>query len=74
MITYITCLKEKAEEYDTIINWISWEPTTQTCSQCGHRFIGESKLTLNTRKYKCSKCGMIEDRDVNAAKNIYNLK
>ena len=66
-------LKQKAEEYDTVINWISWEPTTQTCNICNHRFEGEDKLTMKDRVYKCSVCGNIEDRDVNAAKNIYKL-
>ena len=67
-------LKQKAELYETEINWISWEPTTQTCSSCGYRFYEDEKLSLKDRKYICPKCGMIEDRDVNSAKNIYNLK
>ena len=66
--------EQKAELYNTEINWISWEPTTQTCSSCGHRFIEGEKLSLKDRKYICPQCGMIEDRDINAAKNIYNLK
>ena len=67
-------LKQKAELYDTIINWISWEPTTQTCSSCGHRFIKDEKLSLKDRKYICPNCNLTLDRDINAAKNIYNLK
>ena len=67
-------LQEKALEYSTDIYWISWEPTTQTCSQCGHRFEGDNKLTMKDRVYKCPICGNVEDRDVNAAKNIYKMK
>ena len=46
-------LKQKAEIYKSVINWISWEPTTQTCSYCGHRFINNEKLTPKDRKYIC---------------------
>lgn len=67
-------LRQKSEIYNTEINWISWEPTTQTCSSCGHRFMEDEKLSLNDRKYVCPECGMVEDRDINAAKNIFNLK
>ena len=67
-------LKQKAEEYNTVINWISWEPTTQTCNVCKHRFEGDNKLTMKDRVYKCPVCGNVEDRDVNAAKNIYKMK
>ena len=40
--------------------------TTQGCSTCGNlwKTIGSSKI------YKCDKCNLICDRDINAAKNI----
>ena len=40
-------------------------PTSQECSSCGRI----QKLKLSNRTYRCS-CGLILDRDVNAAKNI----
>lgn len=43
-----------------------WEPTTQTCSCCGHR----QKMKLRERIFDCEKCDMVLDRDHNAAKNI----
>ncbi|RLF62649.1 MAG: transposase [Thermoplasmata archaeon] len=43
-----------------------FEPTTQICSSCRHR----QKLSLSERMFRCPKCGLIMDRDVNAAKNI----
>ena len=43
-------------------------PSSQICSCCGHR----QKLALNERTYKCTHCGMILDRDFNAAINIRN--
>lgn len=44
-----------------------WFPSSKTCSGCGH--INET-LTLATRKWTCSECGMSHDRDINAAKNV----
>ena len=66
-------LKRKAEEYDTVIKEISWEPTTQTCSECGYVRTGENKVTLQERTYVCPQCGFKCNRDVNAARNIYEL-
>jgi len=40
--------------------------TSQNCSNCGARI----KKSLSTRTHKCTKCGFVEDRDVNAAKMI----
>ena len=40
-------------------------PSTQLCSNCGRKH----KLTLSERTYKCE-CGLIIDRDINAAINI----
>ncbi|MCR0410741.1 transposase [[Clostridium] innocuum] len=36
------------------------------CNRCG----AKRKIGLNERIYQCPKCGHIEDRDINAAKNI----
>lgn len=43
--------------------------TSQDCSQCGHR----QKLSLSDRTYTCPCCGLVIDRDFNAAKNILRL-
>jgi putative transposase len=43
-----------------------WEPTSQTCSSCGHR----QKMDLAQRIFECSDCGLQLDRDHNAAINI----
>jgi len=40
--------------------------TSQDCSNCGARI----KKSLSTRTHKCTKCGFVEDRDINAAKII----
>lgn len=47
-------------------------PTTQTCSNCGNVLQGKDKLTLNNRIYHCKECNHEQDRDENAARNIYN--
>ncbi|HHT26103.1 MAG TPA: transposase, partial [Firmicutes bacterium] len=43
-----------------------FEPTSQTCSQCGHR----QPMPLSERLFECSGCGSVMDRDHNAACNI----
>ncbi|MYI71867.1 MAG: IS200/IS605 family element transposase accessory protein TnpB [Synechococcus sp. SB0673_bin_10] len=63
-----TLLESKAEIYGREVKIISrWEPTSQTCSACGHR---DGKKSLSVRAWRCSACGAEHDRDVNAAKNI----
>ena len=44
-------------------------PSTKTCSQCG--WIKE--MSLQDRVYKCPHCGLVIDRDLNAAINILRL-
>ena len=46
-------------------------PSSQTCSSCG--FINKEMTNLEIREYKCPQCGMIMDRDVNAAINLKNM-
>ena len=43
-------------------------PSSQLCSCCGHR--SKEMKDLKLREYKCSKCGNILDRDINASLNI----
>ncbi len=42
-------------------------PSTKTCSGCG---VKNQDLTLSDRTWVCQSCGVIHDRDVNAAINI----
>jgi len=42
-------------------------PSSKTCSDCGHINRG---LKLSDRTYICSKCGLVLDRDENAARNL----
>lgn len=43
-----------------------WERTTGKCSSCGHK----QKLELKDRIFECIHCGLVLDRDHNAAINI----
>jgi len=42
-------------------------PSSKTCSGCG---AVKTTLTLKERQYKCSRCGLEIDRDLNAAINL----
>ena len=43
-----------------------WYPSSQNCHICGHR----QKMPVTKRTYVCPSCGMVMDRDYNAAINI----
>ncbi len=43
--------------------------TSQDCSGCGHR----QKMPLSERTYTCPCCGLVIDRDLNAARNILGV-
>ena len=44
-----------------------WYPSSKTCSKCG---AVKAKLSLSERTYRCDGCGLVMDRDLNAAVNI----
>jgi putative transposase len=47
-----------------------WEPSSKTCSGC--RWVNEN-LTLADRIFHCQQCGLVLDRDLNAAINLRKL-
>lgn len=51
-------------------------PSTQTCYQCGHVKKGEEKMKRGDRTYRCNNkdCNHVDDRDENAAKNLWACK
>ncbi|WP_341733021.1 transposase [Microcoleus sp. EPA2] len=58
----------KSEKLGRELRVISrWEPTSQTCSDCGFKW---GKLDLSIRELICLNCGTHQDRDLNAARNI----
>ncbi len=42
-------------------------PSSKMCSRCGHR---KKDLSLSEREYECEQCGLVIDRDLNAALNL----
>ena len=47
-----------------------WFASSKTCSGCG---AVKTKLALSERTYVCTACGLVMDRDVNAARNLAAL-
>ena len=47
-----------------------WEPSSKRCSSCG--WVDED-LTLADRTFHCEQCGLVRDRDLNAAINLVQL-
>jgi putative transposase len=63
---FIMILIFKAEEAGRTVIKVNPAYTSQDCSRCGHR----NQITLATRIYQCSKCGLVIHRDRNGAKRI----
>ena len=55
-----------AERGKQLIKVDKWYPSSQICHCCGHR----QPMPLKIRVYQCPECGMVCDRDLNAAINI----
>jgi putative transposase len=47
-----------------------WEPSSKRCSGCGWL---DEELTLADRTFHCEQCGLVLDRDLNAAINLVKL-
>ncbi|MCK9928645.1 IS607 family element RNA-guided endonuclease TnpB [Frankia sp. Mgl5] len=47
-----------------------WYPSSKTCSGCGWQ---DPNLSLSDRTFACQSCGLVIDRDVNAAVNLRHL-
>lgn len=45
-------------------------PSSKTCSGCG---TAKAKLSLSERLFTCDHCGLVVDRDLNAARNLAML-
>ena len=65
---FFEMLNYKAEEAGRLVIKVPrFEPTSKTCSACG---AINQELTLSDRQWVCKSCGVLHDRDYNAAKNI----
>jgi putative transposase len=63
---FLDILTDKAERAGHVVVRVPARFTTQKCSRCG-QYVQKS---LSVRTHLCPSCGLVEDRDVNAAKNI----
>ena len=63
--TFTNFLKYKAESAGTTIVYVNPKNTSQECSQCGNLVV----KPLSQRTHSCT-CGLVLDRDLNAAKVI----
>jgi putative transposase len=64
---YELCVYKAAEAGRQIVRINRFEPTSKKCSQCG---AVNQELKLSDRSWVCKSCGVLHDRDHNAAKNI----
>jgi len=66
--TFIQMLSYKAEGAGRTLVKVDPKNTTQNCSRCGNRVYKRVWI----RTHKCPACGLVMDRDHNAAINILN--
>ncbi|GGK79607.1 RNA-guided endonuclease InsQ/TnpB family protein [Streptomyces flaveus] len=65
---FVHMLEYKAQRYGrTFVKVGRFEPTSQVCSTCGAK---DGPKPLNVREWTCPACGIVHDRDHNAAKNV----
>ncbi|MFF4814843.1 RNA-guided endonuclease InsQ/TnpB family protein [Kitasatospora sp. NPDC001309] len=66
--TFRRLLEEKAARYGRHVGIVHRAfPSSQLCSDCGHR---DGPKPLHVREWACQVCGVLHDRDLNAARNI----
>ena len=66
---FFSKLKSKAECAAKTVVEVTSNFTSQDCSSCGNRL----KKDLSVRIHHCLQCGLVIDRDLNAARNILAL-
>jgi putative transposase len=65
---FVRQLEYKSKWYGrTLVGIDRWYPSSKRCSDCG--FV-VSKMPLSVREWACPECGVLHDRDINAARNI----
>ena len=67
-----TLLERKCREYGIELRIADrFYTSSKTCSRCGHI---KKDLKLKDRVYECAECGLVIDRDYNAALNLRSCK
>jgi putative transposase len=62
--------RQAAKRSSAVMKAGRFYPSSKTCSDCG---AVKAKLPLSEREYTCTTCGLLVDRDVNAARNLAAL-
>ncbi|CAI3430348.1 transposase [Enterococcus cecorum] len=66
--SFVAKLQYKADWYGReIVKVDTWFPSSQICSECGHK---DGKKSLDIREWTCPICHTHYDRDINASINI----
>lgn len=68
---FLDILTGKAEEAGREIVAVNPRGTSQVCSGCGCE--PKERKSLSVRIHRCLECGLVLDRDTNAARNILHL-
>ena len=64
-------MQYKVKLYGTLLVLADrWYPSSKTCSRCG---AVKMVLGLGDRVFRCDQCGHVQDRDVNASRNLCAL-
>ena len=65
---FLLFLEYKSKWYKRIFFQVDpFFPSSKTCSSCSYKL---KSLALSIRKWKCPNCHTINNRDINAAKNV----
>lgn len=65
---FVSILEHVAQKENKEVRKVGrYFPSSQTCSECGHRY---SDLSLEERVWECADCGSVHGRDQNAAQNV----
>ena len=68
---FVNMLQYKSDWYGkNLVKIGRFEPSSKTCSICGNV---NRQLKLENREWKCVKCNVQHDRDINAANNILDF-
>ena len=66
---FVSFLSYKAAWYGrNLVKIDKWYPSSKRCFDCGHLL---DSLPLDVRIWTCPECGVVHDRDLNAAQNIH---
>lgn len=68
---FVEILRGKAESAGRVVKAVNPSGTSQVCSGCG--CAPAEKKSLSVRTHQCPECGLMLDRDVNAARNVLHL-